>query len=53
MAYTFLKAKGYEVGTSLLDEEKIFSIRKPQTAVLIMPYSTIAAVEAWELTQTK
>ncbi len=23
MAYTFLKAKGYEVGTSLLDEEKI------------------------------
>ena len=23
MAYTFLKAKGYEVGTSLLDEEKV------------------------------
>lgn len=23
MAYTFLKAKGYEIGTSLLDEEKI------------------------------
>ena len=23
MAYTFLKAKGYEVGTSLVDDEKI------------------------------
>ena len=23
MAYTFLKAKGYEVGTSLIDNEKI------------------------------
>lgn len=47
MAYTFLKAKGYEIGTSLLDEEKIDyckdMIVKAQKAgkELLLPVDTV------------
>ena len=47
MAYTFLKAKGYEIGTSLLDEEKIDyckdMIAKAQKAgkELLLPVDTV------------
>ena len=47
MAYTFLKAKGYEIGTSLLDEEKIDyckeMIEKAEKAgkKLLLPIDTV------------
>ncbi len=47
MAYTFLKAKGYEVGTSLLDEEKLGyckeMIEKAEKAgkKLLLPVDTV------------
>ncbi len=47
MAYTFLKAKGYEVGTSLVDEEKIDyckeMMKKAEKAgkKLILPIDTV------------
>ena len=49
MAYTFLKAKGYEVGTSLLDEEKIDyckeMIAKAEKSgkELVLPIDTVVA----------
>ena len=51
MAYTFLKAKGYEVGTSLLDEEKIAycqeMIAKAEAAgkQLLLPIDTVVTKE--------
>ena len=47
MAYTFLKAKGYEVGTSLLDEEKIGYCKdmiekaKAMGKELVLPVDTV------------
>jgi phosphoglycerate kinase len=47
MAYTFLKAKGYEVGTSLLDEEKIDYCRQmilkaqEEGKQLLLPIDTV------------
>ena len=47
MAYTFLKAKGYEVGTSLLDEEKIGYCKdmiekaKAMGKELVLPVETV------------
>ncbi len=49
MAYTFLKAKGYEVGTSLLEEDKISyckeMMEKAQKAgkELLLPVDTVVA----------
>lgn len=49
MAYTFLKAKGYEIGKSLVDEEKleycIEMIKKAEESgkQLLLPVDTIAA----------
>lgn len=49
MAYTFLKAKGYDVGTSLLEEEKIILAKelmqnaKSQGVELILPVDTVVA----------
>ncbi len=51
MAYTFLKAKGYEVGTSLVDDEKIDyckdMMKKAEDAgkKLILPIDTVIAAE--------
>ena len=51
MAYTFLKAKGYEVGTSLVDDEKIDyckeMMKKAEEAgkKLILPIDTVVAGE--------
>lgn len=51
MAYTFLKAKGYEVGTSLVDEEKISyckeMIEKAESLgkTLLLPVDTVVADE--------
>ncbi|MCD8293724.1 MAG: phosphoglycerate kinase [Clostridia bacterium] len=48
MAYTFLKAKGYEVGTSLMDEEKLdYCAQMIQKAAdtgkeLLLPIDTVA-----------
>ncbi|MDE5729259.1 MAG: phosphoglycerate kinase [Clostridia bacterium] len=47
MAYTFLKAKGYEVGTSLLDEEKLGYCKdmiekaKKEGKELLLPVDTV------------
>lgn len=47
MAYTFLKAKGYEVGTSLLDEEKVGYCKdmiekaKAMGKELVLPVDTV------------
>ncbi len=47
MAYTFLKAKGYEIGTSLLDEEKIEYCKEMMTKAekagkeLLLPVDTV------------
>lgn len=47
MAYTFLKAKGYEVGTSLLDEEKLDYCREMMEKAekagkeLVLPIDTV------------
>ena len=49
MAYTFLKAKGYEVGTSLLDEEKIDYCKEMMEKAakagkeLLLPVDTVVA----------
>ena len=51
MAYTFLKAKGYEVGTSLLDAEnielagKLMEQAKAKGVNLLLPVDIIAAKE--------
>ena len=47
MAYTFLKAKGYNIGASLLDEEKIdycINLLK-QTNKIILPFDSVTAKE--------
>ena len=49
MAYTFLKAKGYEIGTSLLDEEKIDYCKEMMAKAekegkqLLLPIDTVVA----------
>ncbi len=49
MAYTFLKAQGYEVGTSLVDDEKLDYCRemiekaKAQGKELLLPVDTVVA----------
>ncbi|PWH05766.1 phosphoglycerate kinase [Brachybacterium endophyticum] len=51
MAYTFLKAQGLEVGTSLLDEERVDTVRQyletaEQNGVeLVLPVDTVVAAE--------
>lgn len=51
MAYTFLKAKGYEVGKSLLDEEKIdycnqmMAKAKAEGKKLLLPIDCVTIVE--------
>ncbi|MGO1368404.1 MAG: phosphoglycerate kinase [Senegalia sp. (in: firmicutes)] len=51
MAYTFLKAKGYEVGTSLLEEDKIDLAKdlmkkaKGKNVNLLLPVDTVVAKE--------
>ena len=51
MAYTFLKAKGYEVGTSLVDEEKISYFKEMMEKAeslgktLLLPVDTVVAAE--------
>ena len=51
MAYTFLKAKGYEVGQSLLDEEKVDTVREymeraeKEGVELILPVDNVVAGE--------
>ena len=51
MAYTFQKAKGYEIGQSLLDEEKIDTVREymeraeKQGVELILPVDNVVAAE--------
>ena len=51
MAYTFLKAKGYEVGTSLVDDEKIDSCKEMMEKAeklgkkLLLPVDTTIAKE--------
>ena len=54
MAYTFLKAQGYEVGTSLLDEEKIdlalnlLEKAKEKQVKLLLPVDVVIASEITE-----
>ncbi len=49
MAYTFLKAKGYEVGTSLVDEEKVEYCKEMMAKAeslgkqLLLPIDTVVA----------
>ena len=49
MAYTFLKAEGYEVGTSLLEEDQLETVRgyiktaKENGVDLVLPVDTVAA----------
>ena len=51
LAYTFLKAKGYEVGTSLVDEEKISYCKEMMEKAeslgktLLLPVDTVVAAE--------
>lgn len=51
MAYTFLKAKGYDIGKSLLEEEKVILAKelmqnaKSQGVELILPVDTVVARE--------
>lgn len=51
MAYTFLKAKGWEIGDSLLDEEKVDTVRgyietaEKNGVELVLPVDTVAATE--------
>ena len=51
MAYTFLKAKGYEVGTSLVDNEKIDYCRdmmakaEAKGVKLLLPVDTVVAAD--------
>ncbi|WP_040161645.1 phosphoglycerate kinase [Nigerium massiliense] len=51
MGYTFLKAQGYEVGTSLLDEEKIDSVKgymdeaKSAGKQLLVPQDAVVSPE--------
>ncbi len=51
MAYTFLKAKGYEIGTSLLDEEKLDYCREMLAKAekagkkLLLPIDTVICKE--------
>lgn len=51
MAYTFLKAKGYEIGTSLLEEDKIDLAKglmdkaKEKNVNLILPIDVVVAKE--------
>ena len=51
MAYTFLKAKGYEVGTSLVDDTKIDYCKemlekaKANGKTLLLPVDTVTAAE--------
>ena len=59
MAYTFLKAQGYEVGTSLLDEEKIdlalnlLEKAKEKQVKLLLPVDVVIASEITEDTESQ
>jgi len=49
MAYTFLKAKGYEIGKSLLDESNLeFARRAVDSPKIHLPEDTVAAHELTE-----
>jgi phosphoglycerate kinase len=51
MAYTFLKAQGYEVGTSLLEEEQVDAVRgyleqgRNSGVEIVLPVDVVAATE--------
>lgn len=59
MAYTFLKAEGYEIGTSLLEEDKIELAKKlikkaeAEDVELILPVDIIVAKEIKDNIETK
>jgi len=59
MAYTFLKAKGYEVGTSLLDEEKVEACAtyleqaEKNGVEIVLPIDTVIAPEFSDQVETK
>ncbi|WP_168581580.1 phosphoglycerate kinase [Gephyromycinifex aptenodytis] len=59
MAYTFLAAKGYEVGTSLLDQEKIDTCAQylkeaeAKGVEIILPVDTVIAPEFSDKVETK
>lgn len=51
MAYTFLKAQGYEVGTSLLEEDQVETVKeylakaKERGVEIVLPVDTVVAPE--------
>lgn len=59
MAYTFLKAKGYEVGTSLLDQEKVdvcadyLKQAEAKGVEIVLPIDTVIAPEFSDKVETK
>ncbi|GAB77205.1 phosphoglycerate kinase [Austwickia chelonae] len=59
MAYTFLKAKGYEVGTSLLDPEKVetcaayLAEAEAKGVEIVLPIDTVIAPEFSDQVETK
>ncbi|WP_116113909.1 phosphoglycerate kinase [Austwickia chelonae] len=59
MAYTFLKAKGYEVGTSLLDPEKVevcaayLAEAEAKGVEIVLPVDTVIAPEFSDQVETK
>jgi len=59
MAYTFYKAKGYEIGKSLLDAERIDAVRQMlenaagQHTELVLPVDNIIAQDAVETAETR
>lgn len=56
MAYTFYKAKGYEVGTSLLEEDKVDvakAIMEKGGDKLVLPVDTVVAKEFNETSDSK
>ncbi|MBW3087043.1 Phosphoglycerate kinase [Austwickia sp. TVS 96-490-7B] len=59
MAYTFLKAQGYEVGTSLLDPEKVETCAaylkeaEAQGVEIVLPVDTVISPEFSDQVETK
>lgn len=59
LAYTFLKAKGYEIGKSLLEEDKLelanefIAKAKEKNVNFLMPVDTVAAADFSETADTK
>ncbi len=56
MAYTFLKAQGYEIGKSLLDAERVDYAKKllaEQGDKILIPVDTVVATELSETAETQ